>query len=170
MSQKTYLDFDITSGLLEQKTAPSTTAPNVIPSTGADGRLHESFMPIGIAPEVKVCLAYETLAANNLVNFFNDEGVTKARKADASNGRFAHAFVKTPVSAGQEGTFYMEGSITGLTGKTRGARQYLSADNPGLMVENIDSSAGEYIQHVGIATDTTEVNFFNSGFVCKLSS
>lgn len=125
----------------------------------ASGKLAESMMPPGISAEVKVLVASEALAARSLVNIWSDSGTEKARKADASNGRRANGFVLAAVDLGANATVYLEGTITGLTSKTPGAPQFLSADSAGAMVETPDATSGEISQEVGVAVSATEVSF-----------
>lgn len=117
-------------------------------------------MPTGIGADVKTIVASEALAANDLVNVWNDGGTEKVRKADATaEGKEAAGFVKAAVSASANATVYFEGRITGLTGLTPGAFQYLSAATPGLRTETAPSAAGNVVQEVGMALSTTEMDF-----------
>ncbi|HCE43892.1 MAG TPA: hypothetical protein DET40_10125 [Lentisphaeria bacterium] len=140
-------------------TSTGVSMANKIVALDATGKLDSSLMPTGISAEVKVLVASEALSARNLVNIWNDTGTEKARKADASNGRRANGFVLEAVNQGANATVYLEGTITGLSSKTPGAPQYLSADAAGTMVETPDATAGEISQEVGVAVSATEVSF-----------
>jgi hypothetical protein len=141
-------------------TSTGISMANKIVALDATGKLDGSLMPVGVSAEVKVMKASEALLIRNLVNIYDSgAGVMKCRKADASNGRRAHGFVLAAVDAEADATVYLEGTITGLTSKTPGAAQYLSADAAGTMIETPDAAAGELSQEVGIALSPTEVSF-----------
>ncbi|HCE46161.1 MAG TPA: hypothetical protein DET40_21665 [Lentisphaeria bacterium] len=140
-------------------TSTGVSMANKIVALDATGKLDNSVMPVGVSAEVKSLVASEALSARSLVNIWNDTGTEKARKADASNGRRANGFVLEAFDQGATATVYLEGTITGLTSKTAGAPQYLSADAAGTMVEATDATTGEISQEVGIAVSATEVSF-----------
>lgn len=124
-------------------------------STDSSGRIDTSFMPVGIGADVKVANAAENLAANDLVNFSSSGTV---RKADASNGRPAHGFVTASVTLGNPATVYKEGTITGMSGLTPGARYFLSV-TAGLATATAPTVVGQLWQPVGDAVSTTELDF-----------
>lgn len=125
----------------------------------ASGKLDASVLPAGVGADSKSLVASENLSAGDLVNVWDDTGTAKMRKADASNGRPAHGYVTAAVTATASGTMYKEGSITGLTGLTPGAVQYLSDTTPGAMTETAPSTATYIVQTVGNTMDSTEVDF-----------
>lgn len=128
-----------------------------------DGTLDPSVMPTGIGADVKNMPASEALAAGDVVNIWSDAGVVKARKADATaEGKEAHGFVKAAFAANAEAAVYFEGRITGLTGLTPGARQYLSAATPGAITGAAPNAAGNVVQWVGDAVSATELDFEKS--------
>jgi hypothetical protein len=122
------------------------------------GRLDASVMPVGVGADTKTIEASENLSAGNLVNVWNDGGTQKVRKADAGNKYAANGFVLSSVTSGQDASVYLEGTITGLTSKTPGARQYLS-DTAGELTETPVTASGAYHQFVGTAVSDTEVSF-----------
>lgn len=123
----------------------------------ATGKLDNSVMPTGIGADTAAITASENLAAGDFVNIWNSTGV-KARKADASvSGKEAHGFVLSAVTSGAIATVYFEGTNTQVTGKTVGARQYLSAATPGATVEIAPSASGNVVQFLGIATSATTI-------------
>jgi hypothetical protein len=131
-----------------------------LPQLDSTGRLDDSFMPVGIAADVKILPTSENLAAGDLVNIYNASGTATARKADAtSEGKEASGFVLEGTTSPANATVYMEGPITGLTGLTPGARQYLDTSTPGATVETAPSSAGNVVQYVGLAISATEISF-----------
>lgn len=131
-----------------------------IPALDASGKLDASFMPAGFGSNTISVVASEALAANDLVNFWNDTGIIKVRKADGTSvGKEVHGFVKSAVSSSATATVYTAGnSITGLTGLTPGARQYLST-TPGLRTETPLSASGNIHQLIGIASSDTTIAF-----------
>ena len=138
----------------------ATTGADKVVMTLPDGTLDPSIMPIGIGADVKVLVASETLAVNDLVNIWNDAGTPKARKADATaEGKEVHGFVKAGVASAANASVYFEGRISGLAGLTAGARQYLSASSPGLMTDTAPNTAGNVVQFVGVAVSATEIDF-----------
>lgn len=153
-----------TSGILDptlvnaKNTSAGAGDVNKIPMLDASGRLDTSFMPVGIGADTKIVVTTEALAAGDLVNIWNSTGA-KARKADATvEGKEAVGFVLSAVGNGGDATVYFEGQITGLSGMTPGARQYLST-SAGLRTETAPSAAGNVIQFVGIALDATTLAF-----------
>lgn len=124
----------------------------------AGGRLSETMMPTGIGADTTVRVASEALAAGDFVNIWNDSGVGKVRKADATTaGKDAHGFVKTAVSSGANATVYFEGTNDQVTGQTPGP-VYLST-TAGKSTTTAPSGSGNVVQRIGFATSATEVNF-----------
>ena len=154
----------LSSGQLAEEAAVQASAgagdAGKIPALDAAGKLANSMMPVGIGPDTKSMVASEALAANDLVNVYNDAGTEKCRKADATNGRRANGFVLDSVAGGGAAvaTVYTRGTVTGLSGKTPGAVQYLSS-TAGLMTATAPSTAGYLVQEVGAAISPTEVAF-----------
>lgn len=141
-----------------QSSAGAGDAEKLI-ATDAGGKIDLSLLPSGTGPQNAVIEASEALAAGDMVNLWNDSGDIKARKADAdSAGKQAHGFVLASYSSTDPATVYFEGTITGLTGKTPGAYQWLSA-TAGEMTEVAPTGAGVLSQIVGVAISDTEVKF-----------
>lgn len=156
--------LNIVAGRIQQVVAlvVSTGAPdaNRVVATGADGRLDESLMPVGIGADIAVLVASEILAAGDMVNIWNDAGTPKARKADATSaGKEADGFVLDGAASGANATVYFEGRNTSLTGLTPGARYYLSAAVPGGVTTTPPSATGNVVQYVGRAYSATELAF-----------
>lgn len=125
----------------------------------AAGRLDESVMPTGIGADVKVLTASEALSAGDIVNIWDDAGTAKVRKADADvYAKRAMGFVKDNVSSDASATVYLEGQITGLSGMTPGADQFLS-ETAGALTETVPTTSGAIAQIVGQALDATTLNF-----------
>ena len=130
-----------------------------IPALDASGRIDTTMMPVGIGADTKTITASEALAAGAVVNVWQSTGA-KVRNADATaEGKEAIGFVLSSVSNGASATVYFEGTITGLSGLTEGARYYLSASTPGAVTATPPGSAGNVVQYIGTAISTTELSF-----------
>lgn len=130
-----------------------------LPQLDASGRLDSSVLPVGIGADTALITASEALAAGDFVNIHNVAGVPNVRKADAAtSGKEAHGFVLAAVASGANATVYFEGQNTQVTGKTPGARQYLSPITPGAATETPPSAAGQVVQFVGVALSATSIS------------
>ena len=131
-----------------------------IPALDSSGRIDSTMMPVGIGADTKSITASENLAASDLVNIHNSSG-EKARKADASGGlaKRAHGFVLASVSSGQPATVYFEGTITGLSGLTPGASQFLSGTTAGAATATAPTTPTHIAQNIGVAISATEISF-----------
>lgn len=147
-----------TDGRTTQKEATVVSAgagdAGEVVALGSNGRLDNSVMPVGIAPDVKVMEAIEAIGAGKYVNIFNDSGTQKCQLADQSNDRPAHGFVKDAVLANANATIYFEGANDDLSGLTPGARQYLST--AGGRTQTVPTTG--LLQCLGIAISATEIN------------
>ena len=122
------------------------------------GRIDNSMMPVGIGTDTATITASETLAAGNWVNVWNDAGVAKVRKADATTaGKEVHGFVLSAVTSGNPATVYFEGTNTQVAGQTPGpVYMQTTAGAGGAM---IPSASGNVVQQIGVAVSATAVNF-----------
>lgn len=125
----------------------------------ATGKIDPTMMPTGIGAETKLMTTSEDLAVRDQVNIYDNSGTLTARKADASNGRRAHGYVVAGTTSGQNATVYQDGIITGLSGLTPGAPQYLSASVAGGITETPPTTGGHIVQEVGYAISDTEMSF-----------
>jgi hypothetical protein len=126
------------------------------------GRLDETFMPVGIGAEVKIFEATENLAGGNWVNIYDDSGILKVRKADATtSGKEAHGFVLAPVDIGVDtnATVYFTGINDELSGLTGGVDRYLSATTAGACTATPPAASGNIVQRIGTRLSATEVVF-----------
>lgn len=140
----------------------ATSGASVVVKSLPDGTIDPSLMPAGIGANVVNIVASEALAANDLVNIWNDAGTPKVRKADATvEGKEADGYVKASVASSGTGAVYLGSRISGLSGKTPGARQYL-AITAGQMTETAPNATGNVSQWVGTAVSATEVDFKKS--------
>jgi len=95
--------------------------------------------------------AAEAIPSSSLVHISQSNG--QAYKADRSLGREAHGFTIAGISLGASATITRTGSLTGLTGKTSGKKQWLSTG--GLSIETAPTSG--IVQEVGYASSATAV-------------
>jgi hypothetical protein len=123
------------------------------------GKIDSTMMPAGVGAETRTFTASEALSAGDLINIHNSTGA-KVRKADATSaGKESHGFVLAAVSSGASATVYPEENvISGLTGLTPGARQFL-ATTAGARTETAPSTAGQVVQDIGVALSATEILF-----------
>ncbi len=129
-----------------------------IPALDASGRLDNSFMPVGVGADTKTITTSEALTAGNIVNVWDSTGA-KARKADATaEGKEGIGFVLSGYSSSASAVVYFEGTITGLSGLTVGARYYLST-TAGTITTTAPSSSGNVVQFIGVAISATELSF-----------
>jgi hypothetical protein len=130
-----------------------------IPAGDANGRLDISWMPIGIGQNTGQGLTSEALAANDLVNVWNNAGTPNVRKADATiEGKEATGFVKAAFGSGVTATYYMSGNLmTGLSGLTAG-RRFLST-TAGLSASAPPAASGNVAQKIGDAITATSIIF-----------
>lgn len=153
------------AGILASSIINSTTtsagsgAAGKVVALDGSGRIDTTMMPVGVAADVAVLPASETLSAGDFVSIWSDAGVTRVRKADASTaGKEADGFVLSGASSGANATVYFEGSNTQLTGLTGGTRYYL-ATTPGAATTTPPTGAGAVVQYLGKAVGATEIKF-----------
>lgn len=131
---------------------------NKIPALDLSGRLDSTMMPTGIGAETSALIAFGALAAGDFVNVFNDGGVMKVRKADASTGVApANGFVLAAFSALDTATVYWGGLNSQRSGMTPGLH-YLST-TPGASNHIAPAASGNIVQRLGYAVDSTTFYF-----------
>lgn len=111
-------------------------------------------------------IAGETVALGDLCNIYVDTGVTKIRKAKATdNTKPVHGFCSTigGIAAGTSGTITLVGTLVYATSLTPGARYFLSEITAGQYTTTAPSTAGNIVQAVGVAISATEL-FINPSF------
>lgn len=146
-----HLDDSITN-------ATVTSAANRLVKLDGSGRLDATVMPVGIGADTAIIAASEALSAGDFVNIWDNGGVAKVRKADASSaGKEAHGFVTAAVSNGANATVYFEGTNSNVSGQTAGA-VFLSS-TPGKATSIAPTAAGQVVQRIGFAISATAVNF-----------
>jgi hypothetical protein len=125
----------------------------------AAGRIDSTMMPVGIGADTASIVTSENLASGDLVNIYNNAGTPTARKADATaEGKEACGFVLAATTSPAAATVYFEGRVTGLSGLTPGALQFL-ATTAGARTETVPSATGNVIQQVGRAVTATTLDF-----------
>ena len=140
-----------------QTSAGAANAGDLV-SLDDTGRIHSSMMPVGIGADTVTITASEALAAGNWVNVWNDGGVAKVRRADATTaGKEAHGFVLSAVTSGGSAMVYFEGTNTQVTGQTPGP-VYLQT-TAGAGGATVPSASGNVVQQIGVAVSATAVNF-----------
>ena len=157
-----YLEFDDTGKNLKEVEATASSAgagdAGEIVALNASGEIDESMLPDTAGPETVVAAASEALAANDVVNFWDDTGTLKVRKADATDAtKPAHGYVKASVENGANATVYCNGFLPG-NGLTKGARYFLSED-AGLVTTTPPSTSGAIVQSIGTAMSATQIKF-----------
>lgn len=138
----------------------ATTGNNKLLMTDGSGKIDNSVLPSGVGASVVSVTASEALSAGNIVNIYNNAGTPNVRKADATaEGKEANGFVLASVSSSATATVYLDGAqITGLSGLTAGARQYVSI-TAGAVTATPPSTAGNVVQCVGVAVNATTIDF-----------
>lgn len=151
-----------TNGIMQEVSAITTSSgagdANKIVETGADGKIDPSLIP---GSEVITIVAGENLSAGDLVNLYDDAGVGKVRKADASSGisKSAIGYVLSSATSGASVAVYFEGVISGLTGLTAGENYFLSATNPGKVTATAPTATGHICQFIGKARSSSILVF-----------
>lgn len=123
----------------------------------SSGRIDSTMMPAGIGADSKLFTASENIAARALVHVLASGEIANA---DASNDRHAIGFAPAAIAAAAQGAVHFEGSITGLSSLTVGARYYLSDTTPGGISATAPAAgAGKCLQEIGTAISATEISF-----------
>lgn len=160
-----YLFRDAATGVVTQREATvvggSPTQAGDVVALGADGRLSETLLPVGIGADTQSSVAGESLAAGDFV-YINGSGQV-FRASAATTGTEAIGFVLQSYVNGANALVYFEGRNTALTGLTVGARYYLSDSVPGgIMVTPLADTvgnAGKKHQFLGRAVSATSISF-----------
>lgn len=158
MSNK-YLTLANGREVMKQSRVVSSGAASAgeIVALDSSGRLDVTVLPVGVGPDVTSLITTEALNAGDYVNIFNDVGVPKVRKADATNDRPAHGFVRDPHALSSTAVVYFEGPNDDKSGLTIGARYYLAAGG-GVTSTPPSLPTSVIHQFVGIAVNATTIN------------
>lgn len=129
-----------------------------IPALDGSGRLDTSVLPAGVGQNVSLIVASEALTAGDWINIYNNAGTINVRKADNSNSRRAHGFVRANVSSAATATVYGTGELNDqLTGLTLGAEYFL--DTAGAETSTVPTASGSLVQGLGVAETTSAIRF-----------
>ena len=160
MAGEKFLKHDAAGGFTET-IAPQlggAGSENKISALDARGRLDVTMMPTGIGAETSSLTAFGALAAGDFVNVFNDAGVMKVRKADASSAVApANGFVLEAYAALDTAVVYWGGINGAVSGLTPGLH-YLST-TPGVSNHVAPAASGNIVQRIGLCIDSTTVFF-----------
>ena len=155
-----FLQHDAAGGFQEVEASATGGAgsANKIPALDLSGRLDATMMPTGIGAETSAIEAFGALAAGEFVNVYNDGGVAKVRKADASSGTApANGFVLSAYLTGETATVYWGGLNNAVSGLTPG--QHFLSTTPGASNHVAPSASGNIVQRIGFAINSTTINF-----------
>lgn len=156
--------FDEVAGVV---TSAGAANDGDIPALDAGGRLDVSVMPTGIGADTASIISSENLSAGDLINIWQDTGVTKIRKADATtSGKQADGFVLSAVTAPAPALVYFDGTNAQVTGLTPG-KQWLSTV-AGKSQSTRPATSGNVQQPVGYAVSATSLTF-NVGETIKVA-
>lgn len=155
-----YLKWDETSRSYKEVTAITQSAgaadAGKIIATNSAGGVDESFLPIGDG--ARAFPLSQALSAGDFVNVYDDGGVAKLRKADASSpATRAHGFVREAGAEGENVKMYGSGVLEGFADLTVGATYVLSDTTPGEATLVSPSASGHIAQIVGTAVSPTEI-------------
>lgn len=129
-----------------------------IPVLDTFGRLSTSFIPDDIIADTYLMMAAENLGSGSIINIFDDNGVSKCRKASASfSNREAHGYVLSSCLKDEYVLIYFEGNNNQVTGLSPGTL-FLSTI-AGLATSNPPTGSGKIVQRIGFATSATSINF-----------
>lgn len=169
MAAPTFVDR--IAGKFKQLRAAIVATPDSIVGTDSTGRIDVSFLPVGVGPEVTICVSSENLTAGNFVNLYLNGGIITARKADATDTtKPAHGFVLASTTSPANATVYRVSQVnTALSGLTIGSDYYLSTTPGAVEIAPGPSATGNLSQRLGIASKTTELVFEDGvGSSCEI--
>lgn len=143
------------ASILNAKNASAGAADaGKVVALGSDGKLDQTLMPVGVGTDATSKTASEAISGGDLINIAPDGTV---RKADATNNRPAHGFAPAAIGNGGSGTVLLEGTNSGVTGRTPEKMQFLGT--AGAMVETPPAGTGVLWQPVGLASSATSMSF-----------
>lgn len=150
------------SGDHHQRASVNSTAgvadANKIVSLNAFGYLDPSMIQ---GESVESFVAFEAIAAGDLVNVFDDGGTAKVRKAtNTGEATRAHGFAPSSILITATGDIYMwSATIAGLSGLTVGGRYVLGTAGGVLIASSSPTADSTIVQQVGVAKTTTVFEF-----------
>ena len=144
------------SGFSQEQEAITTSSgaadAGKIPALNGSGLIDPTM--IGTSESLTM-VASETLSAGDFVNFWNDSGTIKMRKATNTGiATQADGYVKAGVTSGASGTVNRDnGLLTGLSSLVVGTRYFLGT--AGAVTATIPTGSGSIVQFLGVAQTTT---------------
>lgn len=134
------------------------------------GRLAASMMPVNFGQEISVYTFTENVVAGDLINIYNDNGVKKARLADAATLKQAHGYVRENIASGSQAEVWSDGINTFVLGLETAGDLYLSWTTPGKISTTPPAEGSGFLyQEVGYTASATSM-IFERGFKFKLAS
>ena len=144
------------SGFSQEQEAITTSSgaadAGKIPALNSSGLIDPTM--IGTSESLTM-VASETLSAGDFVNFWNDSGTIKMRKATNTGiATQADGYVKAGVTSGASGTVNRDnGLLTGLSSLVVATRYFLGT--AGAVTATIPTGSGSIVQFLGVAQTTT---------------
>ncbi|MEM7578258.1 MAG: hypothetical protein AAF316_00140 [Cyanobacteria bacterium P01_A01_bin.80] len=166
MSTKNYLTVNaqgIKSLVPAISTSTGVSEAEQIIMTDTTGKLSSTLFPPGQGQDTESIVASEALNAGDFVNIWDDSGTRKARKADATNGRYINGFVLEAVANSGTATVYLSGVNNALSGLTVGERLFLGS--AGAVTTTPNTTSGQIFQVVGVAISATSTSFQFSDYI-----
>lgn len=140
--------------------AGSVADAGLVVVLGADGKVPEASLPSSVGTDARYYPTSEALLAGNMVDIYDNEGVSTVRKADGTTtGKLADGFVLEAVASGAQALVRSRGVNNQVTGLTIGADVYLSTTTAGAVQCTIPSGAGKVEQALGVALSATAFQF-----------
>lgn len=122
---------------------------------GAGGKLDATVLPNGVGADAITATAGEALVAGDFVYITNTGTVMKA---DATTfAKRAMGYVISAVLNAGTATVFFDESNSALSGLTMGSKYFLSA-TAGLSTLTAPTTAGQFVQCLGVATSTTSLH------------
>lgn len=140
-----------------QSSAGSASAGDIVALNSA-GQIDATMLGAASGEASISATASEAISAGAIVNVYNNAGTVSVRNADnTAAGKEATGFALAAIASGATGTITLQGVVTGLSGLTPGAYQFLGT--VGGLVSAAPTAAGSITQMVGTALSATSVMF-----------
>ena len=122
---------------------------------GSDGKLDATVLPNGVGADANTLVAGEALAAGDFVYVLAGGTVMKADATTFAKRAMGYV-IASVLNAGNATVFY-DDSNSVLSALTPGANYYLSA-TPGLATATAPTTAGQFVQELGFASNATSLH------------
>lgn len=156
-----FLTRDATTSLPKEATGATSSAgsanANQIVALNSAGQIDSTMLPNINALSFT---ASEAIAANALVNIWNNAGAAAVRNANATDAtKPCHGYAPSAIANGASGTINFSGTNMLIgSGITPGATYYLGT-TAGSYSSTAPSGAGNLIQPIGFGAYTSEIAF-----------